>query len=222
MLKNLTFLALLTAPAIAANTQLTITPTELKNKTVNLTWSEDFDLLSSWKLSFTLAIKEEATGSIFETRKGTYANNPYLSVYLSETAILLNYKTKQNSNEVTILSCERFFEDSCNITLSFVSSQNTSKSISEGIFTLTVNNDEETQKNSVTTTNESYLNAAILHKYNNNTDTPSYNYINTHGDHFELSNIELYQLNNRIVPEPTTATLSLVGLLSLLSRRKRK
>ncbi len=219
MLRTLTFLTLLTAPTITANTPLTITPTELENGTTHLTWSEHYDQLSSWKLTFTLSLIQNPTGSIFETRKGTYNNNAYLNVYLSDDKILLYYKTKKTDSGTALLSCDKDFTDSCTITLSFVSQKDKNNTINQGTLTLQV---DDTIKVSKIITDETHLNTVIL---NNNSDaatTSSYNFINANNGNTKFSKITLYRLHDKIIPEPTTATLSLIGLLYFLSLRKRK
>lgn len=218
MFKKLTFLTLLTTPAIAANTPLTITPTELENGTAYLSWDEDLNPLTSWELTFTLSLIENPTGSVFETRKGTYSSNAYLNVYLSEEKVLLYYKTKQNDVGTTLLSCDRTFTDSCTITLSFVSQKENNDTINQGVLTLQIN---DTIKAAKTITEETYLNTAILNNNSPSNDGP-YNYIIAHNGNTKFSNITLYRLDDKIIPEPATATLSVVGLLSLLSRRRRK
>lgn len=215
MFKKLTFLTLLTASAFAANTQLTITPTELENSTAYLSWSENYDKLTSWELTFTLSLNPKFEGSIFETRKGNNSSNAFLNVYLSEKKVLLYFKTKIYDTGTELLSCEKAFSDSCTITLSFVSQKDKNNTIVQGVLTLQI---DDTIKASETITEETYLNAAIL----NNSSSGPYNYINTNFGITEFSNITLYRLDDTIIPEPATATLYLIGLLALLSLRKRK
>lgn len=218
MFRTLTLLSLLTIPAIAANTPLTITPTRLENGTEYLKWSENYDQLTSWELTFTLSLIQNPTGSIFETRKGTYSNNAYLNLYLSEEKVLLYYKTKTDDDGTALLSCDRDFTNSCTITLSFISQKDKNNTINQGVLTLQI---DDTIKAAKTITEETYLNTAIL-KNNNTQNSKSYNYINAHNGNTKFSNIALYRLDDKGIPEPTTTTLSLIGLLSLLSRRKRK
>lgn len=220
MLNKLFYLALLTTPSLSFAEELTITPDTLTSGTAYITWNEDYSQLTSWELSFTLSIVQNAEGSIFETRKGTYAANPHLVLSLTDNQVLLTYKEKKSDDGTTLLSCDCFFSESCHITLSFIGQQNAGSDISNGILTLQVNNSDASLRDVINITDANYLAASALH--NNTSSSTSYNYINTNEGNIQFSDSALYRLDNLTIPEPTTATLSLVGLLSLLSRRKRK
>lgn len=210
MFKKLTFLTLLATPVIAATTPLTITLTELESGKA-LIWEEDYAQLTSWELSFTLNLEVESSGYIFQTRKQNNLN-PYISLRLTDNAQLqIEYQEQTYKETVTLFTnSDKIKNGENSIILSFSRNDNSHS----GSFFLSVNGNSATK----TINKQEYIDAAILIK---NTSATNYCYVPENFG-YDLTKISLTKLDNLIIPEPATATLSFIGLLSLLSRRWRK
>ncbi len=215
MLKKLTFLAILTAPAFATNTPLTIKPTQLDTGDASINWIEDDAQLTSWELSFTLTTQQDASGYIFHTKKPSYTS-PYISLKLENNVFLIEYKQKSTAQSTPLLlNNTPINSDTTTITLSFISQNHDNINSPIAYLSLTVNETTITE----TLINQEYIDTAILSK---NTDNTTYCYITANEGNTKLYNISLSKLNNLNIPEPSTVTLSLIGLIALLTKRKRK
>lgn len=214
MLKNLTFLALLTAPAFATNSPLTITPIQLDTGNAYINWSEDYAQLTSWELSFTLTVTTSVDEcDIFRTLE-TSNSSPYLLLHITQDGSLqIGYKEKSwKETEQLLINQQESISlgKKVNITLSFIN--NSSIRSTSGFLSLAVNSKIE----SVELQDSNHINAAIWKKSNNS------GFITTNNGNTVLDDIKLYMVDMQGIPEPTTSTFSLIGLLALLAKRKRK
>ncbi len=189
---------------------------KLTNSNIMLDWIDDPDdeydyrSLSSWEISFTLKVNRDSLtdqnlirfsdGTIFAIN-----NNGTVEFYGG----VINFKNEAG-NTITSINSDSAFVSAVNtstaITLSFVAYQdvNTNK-ITGGLLSAV--------------SGGSVLSAEISSSMDL-TDAATVIWTNTAGEQF--SNISVSTLNNKLVPEPTTATLSLLALAGLAVRRRRR
>ncbi|MBE6417995.1 MAG: hypothetical protein E7033_05965 [Akkermansiaceae bacterium] len=210
MLKKLTFLTLLTTPAIAANTPLTITPTELENGTAYLSWNENLNILTSYTLSFTLHFEPQAEDAIFSTYYNKYYHEYGVSLFLTTNGNLELRYNELKADSKTILSHTQTLtaQEDHDITFTFISLKDNTSS---KILSLTING--ETQIAKIDNNSSAIYESAILNKDQGHIVSSPI---------ARLSDISLTIPDIPTIPEPTTATLSIVGLSSFLIRRRRK
>ena len=209
-----TIIALLALAGVAAAESLTLTsPTDgsLTSGNAPVAWSENYSTLTSWELSFTLTDAALGDAVIFSTDKDSSGGAGYvlstnedgsLEVYAREIGV---YYSKSTAAGVVTAGTPLA------ITFSFVADENMfTNEIVGGTFTVKAG--EATNSWAVT----DYLEYTDL---TNNSVSRFW----TNGQAEQFSNITVAKLdNNMVVPEPTTATLSLLALAGLAARRRRK
>ena len=241
MKKTLITLLALTGVAMGANTTWewetltlttpangTFTPTGTAAGNTVINWSQDTRNLTSWKISFDLSVKQFSSthapdgdstlNNIFGTMVG--ANNSGAAGYVlsltNNGGLVLtdgkagDYLISSDAGVITLGNGTEF-GTSTTVTLSFINyvTEDSNDSVG-GIFTLTVGGGEVGSH--VVTQNDT---DTIFGK-NGNTK------LWTNGQNQYFTNIAMAKGGNIVVPEPTTATLSLLALAGLAARRRRK
>ena len=172
-------------------------------------WSEATgDLKNSWELSFTLAPSRLDNQYLFGTVKGSSGADGYTLQISKDGTICLN---KNKSNKVLSVGEYSATDTAVAITLQFVKFVDSEGEFDRGIFTLTVGDATGTY------TVDSIDNTIFTKGSNNN--------VWTNGGKEVLSGISLKYAGSVVtqtIPEPTTATLSLLALAGLAARRRRR
>ena len=209
-----TIIALLALAGVAAAAPLTLTSPangSLSSSNAAVAWSENYATLTSWELSFTLTDAALGDAILFGTdRDGSGAAGYILSTNVDGSLevyarnIGVNYSKSTAAGVVTAGTPVA-------ITFSFVADENQyTNEIVGGTFTVKAG--EATSSWAVT----SGLGYTDL-------TNDSVSRFWTNGGAEQFSNITVTKLdNNMVVPEPTTATLSLLALAGLAARRRRK
>ncbi|MGN0829084.1 MAG: PEP-CTERM sorting domain-containing protein [Akkermansia sp.] len=225
MLIKRTIVALLTLAGVsfADGTQLTLTSPSngnLTSKNAAIQWSEDYNSLTSWELSFTTTdsdLADTTYRAYFGTRQNTNESGIALEVTSGGALKLLtkNYPTGETNPDWSYTTDNGWVTQGqqVTITLSFVADVvniNNKETVTAGIFTLSAgNNTVSTQK----------ITDADVLKYTSLLNDGTSRLYTGAGKH-PYSNITVSKLDN--VPEPATATLSLMALAGLAARRRRK
>ncbi len=195
-------------------TALTLTTpadNQLTSSNSALDWSEETgNLTESWALSFTLDPSRAANAYLFGTVKGSSGADGYTLSTTSAGAIALN---QNKSNNVLTVGSYTADDSAVAITLQFVKYIDENGTDLSGEFILTVG------EASATYTVENFDNTVLYKGSNNN--------VWTNGGAEKLYNISVatagcVTVAQEIVPEPATATLSLLALAGLAARRRRK
>ena len=224
----------------------------LSNGNICLTWSgEEADtMLTSWKLSFTLTDSTIIADIINQETETVTKQYSYLFGSLTSGGGASGYTLRVNSDgalefsNITTAAGTIQAGVATDITLSFIAdeklnTQTNNSVLTGGTFTLTVGKDGiwretvsfQNVKNetydSLTNYCTSILNGVKVRSYTENGTTKTQNYSTnlwTNGGQETFSNIKLEKLSNKVlpVPEPTTATLSLLALAGLAARRRRR
>ena len=200
-----TIIALLALAGVAAAAPLTLNVTELKSSNTLLTWSDDIDALTSWELTFNLdtqraAVAEQDLAFIQNDGSGNGAAVKF-SVNTNGTLEFYGYGASTNSPESMVTV------DSTPITLQFIANEQAGSIIGGRLTAISGEKSFYIDLDSDLTLTKS--NSIRL-------------WSNGGNEHF--TNITLSALSNNVVavPEPTTATLSLLALAGLAARRRRK
>ena len=172
-------------------------------------WSEATgNLTNSWELSFILDPSRLSNEYLFGTVKGNSGADGYTLSITNAGAIALNQN--KSSNVLTVGSYTAA-DSAVAITLQYVKYVDAEGNFDSGLFTLTVGNDSATY----VVTEET--NTVFTKGSNNN--------VWTNGGAEKLSGISVKYADSVVapsIPEPTTATLSLLALAGLAARRRRK
>lgn len=190
--------------------------TELKINDITLNWSEEEATvtLTSWRLQFTLLVTMEGSGTLFYTRNDSNhsSQDTRLKVNNNKT-VELSRKQELCTSPAPVFE----YGKEVSVTLDFVSilRPNTQDDkqflIDSGEFTVRFDdyvmsytmNDELSVEYAYLTSGKSRLNS-----------TPNGIY------HF--SDIELWQIDDRIIPEPSTIFMCLMSACGLMLFRRRK
>lgn len=196
-------------------TDLTLTTpanNQLTSGNSAIDWSEETgNLTESWALSFTLDPSRAADAYLFGTVKGSSGADGYTLSTTSAGAIALN---QNKSNNVLTVGSYTADDSAVAITLQFVKYVDEAGADLSGEFTLTVGDA------SATYVVENFDNTVFNKGSNNN--------VWTNGGAEKLYDISLATAgcvtiaSSPVVPEPATATLSLLALCGLAARRRRK
>lgn len=172
-------------------------------------WSEATgNLTNSWELSFILDPSRLSNEYLFGTVKGGSGADGYTLSITNAGAIALN---QNKSNNVLTVGSYTAADSAVAITLQYVKYVDAEGNFDSGLFTLTVGNDSATY---VVT---DAANTVFTKGSNNN--------VWTNGGKEKLSGISVKYADAVVapsIPEPTTATLSLLALAGLAARRRRK
>lgn len=221
---NAVLVFLLLSPAILGDELLILTSPkdgELDKERTNckIVWSGSDKYLESWKLSYNLSFSTDNSGALFYSY-GLYdydnvvylSNNKHKGIsfgitekgnlyfhHNEEKIDLVNFALKPNNSTYTL-------------SVSFITTYNLDENKNIlGNFYLALND----QTFSYEITDASNLRYCYL---SNETTYPGL-FTNKACDY---SNIELYKLDNRIIPEPSSVVLLSVSLLELMRRRRRR
>lgn len=171
-------------------------------------WSEATgNLTNSWELSLTLDPSRLSNQYLFGTVKGSSGADGYTLQITDGSKIRLN---ANKSTEVLTVGSYTADDSAVAITLQFVKFVDSEGEFESGLFTLTVGD-------AVGTYTVSTIDNTIFTKGSNNN-------VWTNGGAEKLSGISLKYADAVVlpaVPEPTTATLSLLALAGLAARRRR-
>ena len=163
------------------------------------------NLTNSWELSLTLDPSRLSNQYLFGTVKGSSGADGYTLQITDGGAISLN---KNKSTGVLTVGSYTADDSAVAITLQFVKFVDSEGEFERGLFTLTVGD-------AVGTYTVDTIDNTIFTKGSNNN-------VWTNGGAEKLSGISLKYADAVVVPEPTTATLSLLALAGLAARRRRK
>lgn len=207
-----TLITILTLAGIAAAEGLTLNITELKSSNNMLTWTdEDVSELTSWELSFTLDSQRTALDNadlmFFPdiTDRVKFAVNADGSLeFYGNDAIFTAIDSTTAAVSVNSVA-GMVTTDATPITLSFVANENAGEIIG-GTLSATAGGKtfSVAVSEAVTLTKKDGIRI----------------WSNGAKEHF--TQLSLNALANKAVPEPTTATLSLLALAGLAARRRRK
>lgn len=177
------------------------------NSVIN--WTEETgNLEKSWELSFTLDPSRLSDQYLF----GTVKDNSGAAGYTLSISSAGSIKLNQNKSTCVIEAKNAYTADdsAVAITLQFLNYVDEAGEDAGGLFTLTVGGSSYTYE----IAEDDATNTVFTKGSNNN--------IFTNGGAETFSGISLKRGGNMIVPEPTTATLSLLALAGLAVRRRRK
>ena len=177
-----------------------------------VSWTDKYEVLTSWKISFTLNNTLSATDVLFFS---SYAYGPRpdcVSLSLdAEGKISIG-----SGNEILYTSSSSWVNigTPVDVTLQFVSLLDSNNQIVGGeIFT-------QVGDNSI------YLEvkaSSVKDKYLYNLTNNPQPLLNANSGVLKYTNVQLYKLDDRmLIPEPTTTTMNLLALVALASRRRRR
>ena len=231
MKRTIIALMALAGVAMAAPQALTLTsPSEGKIETGNnfVAWSEEYSQLDSWSLSFELLDSALGDAAIFSTEKiGNGGAVAYVLKTTSEGGLTL---INTNASNATILSLSNVITAGTQtgaITLSYVADEAdayygiynngvAAGTLVGGTFTLTIG--EQVASAYVASVEHTTLWNGEGHGAASNVSSRFW----TNSAAEKMYNISVTKLDNNLVPEPATATLSLLALCGLAARRRRK
>lgn len=216
-----TIIATLALSSIALGEQsITLTnSTSLTSSNTTFSWDADTygTTFTSWEVTFDLNHKQNDDGSyvaladreIFSTyRNGGQTTGTILATNSNGTIDIYHFddKTTNVYTSTAVLDNTKVMP----ITISFVAEYDLSDTYLGGTFTVQSGETE-------------YLNFHVDKTWENTQMEKGYSSIWTQTGNCQFSNVKLKQLDDiRIIPEPTTATLSLLALAGLAARRRRK
>ena len=226
MKKTLITLLALAGVAMASTNTITLTlPDALLGTTDNgnqaLTWdttAAGISTLESWSLQFDVTDKTlENNTYLFGTDKGDNGAAGYYVASHTNGSITFGYRVNDTATaHITTDAGVLTANTATTITLQFIADVNIeTKEVVGGIFTLTCGNEEYSY---TLGDNDDLDDTAITSGANCRFWTNMQN----GAPRETFSNISLTRLDSKLVPEPTTATLSLLALAGLAARRRRK
>ncbi len=204
-----TIIALMALAGVAAADSLTLTTT-CNSETGVLTWTENTGELTAWELSFDITATSISNLYIFQAAKDKSAWLPTVDFW--DSKIEFNQCEKGGADQLGKVSI--LANETASITLSFIADQSVTGEYVGGTYSVSFKQGETTFSNSVEIS--SFTSERTLSDYSISSGEPKF----TTDNRVTISNISLTQLN--AVPEPTTATLSLLALAGLAARRRRK
>ncbi len=206
-----TIIALMALVGVSAAETLTLTSPEnnvLSTGTGTLSWLEETGTLTSWELSFDLTINTDGNKNLFSLNS---KNDWVPTLDWWDKELQFNQANKNSIGKPALSAGE-----TASITLSFVATKNADGEYVGGNYSVIFKMEEEI-KFSSNVEIEEFGNGRTLSDYT--ISKGSTTFMTQNGATF--SNITLTRLNDN-VPEPTTATLSLLALAGLAARRRRK
>ena len=206
----ITFLAL---TGVAAAEGLTLNITELKSGNNMLTWTdEDVSELTSWELVFTLDSQRDALSDqdlMFfpdQARNVKFAVNANGSLEFYGSSNIFTASGATTATSSVNSAAGMVTTDATPITLSFVANEKAGEIIGG---TLTA------------TAGDVNFSVAVSEAVTLTKTTDGIR-IWSNGGKEQFTQLSLSSLSNNVIPEPTTATLSLLALAGLAARRRRK
>lgn len=198
----------------AADEQLTLLSPkngQLQSGTSDVSWAEEYEVLTSWKISFTLS----SIGVSDTLFYGAYYYGRYgdcISLHLNDEgkiSILSGSNTLYTSSSSWVRANN--FTD---VTLQFVTLLDSANRISGGEVSVKVGDNSVNLELDSSVVQSSYL--------YNCSDYPQAQ-INSVNGFVQYRDIQLYKLDDRLlIPEPTTTTMTLLALAALATRRRRR
>ena len=180
----------------------------------SVNWTESYDFLTTWKTSFTLTDTALANAEIWSSNNAGNDPRGMILCVTSNGSLVLGGK-KANPAFVSTTDGVVTAGTPITITLACVATENLYGEIVAVQYTLSAGNSTVTYD----LTQDQIANSnGWNYKFYDNTGT---RFI-TNGNAEQLSNIAVWRGDNIIIPEPTTATLSLLALAGLAVRRRRK
>ena len=178
-----------------------------------LTEDTDLTLSDSWRISFTLTNVTSGANPIFSTdTNGSGA-----------TGYILKVTAKNDNNEYFLQFGNETISDTAltmntgyDITLSFIDLVD-NKGVSQGGMFIVNVKGEDVYSTRIAATD---LGNADFEGSTSNT-VKDYSRLWTNGGYQQFSNVKI-ETNGRLIPEPTTTTLSLLALAGLAARRRRR
>ena len=199
----------------------------------SLNWTEDATYLTSWKLMFTLTDSSVAAADLWSSAgtgaSGTATHDPrgMILAVMNDGSLRLGGK-RDTQTEFAITSAGVVQSGTPTVvTLSFVANVAdeyygiynegvAAGTVVGGTYTLTVGNETVSYTLPGDMLSDNAGNSYYLFYKNNETRF----YCN--GEAEKYSNIQLWKGTDNLIPEPATATLSLLALCGLAARRRRK
>ena len=181
----------------------------------SVNWTEDYEYLTTWKTSFTLNDQAVAAADIWSSSN---TNNDPRGLTLgvkADGSLALGQRKNVGDYYVSTVAGVVTAGTPITITLSCVTTENRAGEIVGVQYTLSAGNSTVTYnltQDQIKSSDYSY------YKFYDNSTT---RYI-TNGNAEQLSDIVVWRGDNLVVPEPTTATLSLLALCGLAARRRRR
>lgn len=172
-------------------------------------WEGATNCTASWELSFDLTNTETAYKYLFGTVNGSSGAEGYTLAVTQAGAIALN--SRKNNMMVTTADAVVALNTPVTVTLTFVNYvDETTSAAAGGQFTLKVG-EQAALTYALTEANTAHT-----------VFTPEGCRLWTNGGKQQFSNVTFKTGGNMIIPEPATATLSLLALAGLAARRRRK
>ena len=207
-----TIITLLALAGVAAAEELTLTQPaggSLSSGNQTLNWSEDIQNLTSWELSFDFIVDSYINNTLLQIGDKD-AWQP--TVELWNQYIQFNQASNTQVGKVSVV-----VDELASITLSFIANKTADGDYVGGTYSVTFNQGESTYSASTEITK--FTDDRTLSDYSLDKEEARFW---THSSSVTYSNITLTQLDDKLIPEPTTATLSLLALAGLAARRRRK
>ena len=207
MKKTIIAMMALAGVAMGAETALTLNITELKSDNSLVLWTNaDVDTVESWAFTFTL-----------DTQRASLTDQDL--IFLPDLDDELKFAVNANgslefygsamNNQGLSSAAGMVTTDATVITLKFIANENLQGEITGGTLSAIVGDKVHSATLSTNLTLVKSTNDGIR--------------VWSNGGNEHFTNMSLTKLdNNKLVPEPTTATLSLLALAGLAARRRRK
>lgn len=200
----------------AADEQLTLLSPkngQLQSGTSDVSWAEEYEVLTSWKISFTLSSSTDVSDTLFYGAYGNYERyGDCISLYLNnegKISILSGSNTLYTSSTSWVRA-----NNLTDVSLQFVTLLDSANRISGGEVSVKVGDNSVNLELDSSVVQSSYL--------YNCSDYPKAQ-INSVINFVQYRDIQLYKLDDRLlIPEPTTSTMSLLALAALATRRRRR
>lgn len=185
------------------------------NSEYGLAWTAPADVvLESWRLEFELSGSYISRGDIFWTYHHPTPAKLKQGITLSVTDTL-QLQVKQGDNVVTSEMPWLISGTSCTLAFQFILVENEEGIAQKGEFTIVSGN----QTLSYVIEDVDALPYASFRESNANSMLSRFQ---TYNGAYTYSDISLYQLENRVIPEPGTTMLVLCSAFCLLFHRRRK
>lgn len=231
MKRTIIALIALAGVAAAAPQALTLTSPQgakIEGSNNYVAWSEEYSQLDSWSLSFELLDSSLGNAAIFSTER--VGGGGAVGYVLNTTSTGGLSLTNTNNSNVSLLSLDNVITagtQTGTITLTYVADEAdayygfynngvAAGTILGGTFTLTIG--EQIASAYVVSSEHTMLWNGEGHGAAGNVSSRFW----TNGGAEKMYSISVAKLDNKLIPEPATATLSLLALAGLAARRRRK
>ncbi len=221
-----TFITLLAFAGVVVGAEQSISLTGLTNNSFSsstancfLTWdtTQAEATLNSWKLAFTMTPTVNEGEWVFKV-PAVGDDNPGITIQKYDGKLWIKASNEANGTGIYLEGYAMPTSTTVAVTLSYVANENLDGELTgDGLFTLsaTYTKSGETAETTLSCIREfkgEYTTAL----------TQGTAQLNVHGGKTSFANISLTHLDNKIIPEPATTTLSLLALCGLTARRRRR